>query len=335
MVPQPGADPGFQRFGVRVVDFGTLVQLIGYAQLPTGVRLFDHNQLPGDLDSFTLDAQTGFHLPFVPALCPGVPPRATLEFADGFVQVQHGAIRAGGQLEIDYALARLTACRDTHNGYRFWSLDAFVRFQPGGQLSTGSVVGSNGTAIFPQPYAVDVPEGAQSVELWFENATPPSCDAWDSRFGQNYAFPVVSAAPSQVGWAGDWGSSVSRACSHESGVPDPMIIDEYVRERACAFVDADVWVPGATDDGGHPEWVQAQVEWWKDNQPLSDDWLEPIGRVGNNQRFRWTLPYELRNVADWRTAFYTFRFSTDGRTWTTLARPGGAARTIERAFELP
>jgi hypothetical protein len=114
-------------------------------------------------------------------------------------------------------------------------------------------------------------------------------------------------------------------------VPEPAVIDEYVRERACSFVDAEVWVAGATD-ADHPEWVQAQVEWRKDAQPATTAWLDFVERVGNNARFRWSLPQELRNQSDWSIAGYRFRFSTDGNSWSYFGQDSGAPRTLQRAF---
>ena len=51
----------------------------------------------------------------------------------------------------------------------------------------------------------------------------------------------------------------------------------------------------------------------------SDTWLEYQGIVGHNARFRWSVPYEVRNLADWSTVRYAFRFSSDGSTWTRLS----------------
>ena len=74
------------------------------------------------------------------------------------------------------------------------------------------------------------------------------------------------------------------------------------------------------------EYVLAQVEWQKDTAAPTDTWRDDVGRVGNNERFRWQLPYELRNVADGSTATYALRVSTGGRTWSWAE--GGRKRTI-------
>ncbi len=324
---------GFARFVARF-ETSQSADFIAFARTTTSVRLFDHNRLGGDFDSFHVDASNGFSVAEAPAVCPGEKPLATLSVLGGWVEQQHGAIVAGDQLEIDYDLGRLTTCRDTHNGYRFWSLDAYAQFQPGGQTVYGSVVGSNGPTIYPMPFVTDVPAGTTSVAIWFRNYSPPSCEGWDSNLGANYVFPVVATATPPIGWLSGVGGSTDRACQHADTLADPIVIDEYARERACLFADVDVWIGGVTDGAApHPEWVLAQVEWAKDAAAPTDTWLDDVGRVGNNERFRWQLPYELRNMADWTTATYALRFSVDGRTWTWAE--GGKKRTIQRAFTLP
>ncbi len=245
------------------------------------------------------------------------PSRAQLDFQIGWVQVQRGAIVRGGHVDVTYASARLSACASP-------TVIKSARFVPGGQLFSSD-----------EAFGFDVPADATSVELWF-HALAPGCEQWDSSYGQNWRFPVVASAPPRVGWAGDWGSSVDRACQHTAGVPQPLTIDEFRREQACLFVDADVWVPGVTDVAApHAEWIEAQVIWAKDGQAPITAWLEPQGPVGHNARFRFTLPYEIRNLADWTTVSYSFRFSTDGNTWTRIAQPSGADWTLVRAFQLP
>ncbi|HEY1587749.1 MAG TPA: DUF6209 family protein, partial [Polyangia bacterium] len=179
-----GAPAGFARYVGRFAATQS-ADFIPFAATTTGVRLFDHNRLPGDFDSYHVDESTGFGLGD-PGVCAGLRPVGTLSFLGGYTQKQHGAIVAGDQLSVEYDLGRLTTCRDTHNGARFWTLDAYAKFQPSGQIATGTVVASNGTTISPTPFVTDVPAGTTSVALWFRNASPPSCEAWDSNFGANY-----------------------------------------------------------------------------------------------------------------------------------------------------
>lgn len=216
--PADGAPAGYARFVARFLAWQS-ADFIAFDPTSTDLRLFDHNRLPGDFDSFHVDASNGFAVPEAPSVCPGLPPRATLEFEAGYSEAQHGAIVAGGELEIDYDLSRLTACRDTHDGYRFWTLDAYARFASGGQLVSGSVVGSNGAESFPIPFVADVPPDATSVQLWFRNASPPSCEAWDSRYGRNYTFDVVPAPAPAAAPPPTPGSTTSAASAQRALPP--------------------------------------------------------------------------------------------------------------------
>ncbi|HEY2746412.1 MAG TPA: DUF6209 family protein [Polyangia bacterium] len=251
------------------------------------------------------------------ALGPSTTPHAELDFEVGWIQQQRGAIVHGGHVDVVHANARLAQCANA-------TIFSYARFVPGGQLFSSD-----------EAFGFDVPADATSVQLWF-HAVAPGCDAWDSNYGQNWSFPVVAASPGAPGWAGDWGSSTSRDCQHVAGVPQPIVIDEFMREQSCIFVDADVWVPGVTDVAvTHPEWVFAEVEWAKDGGALTDEDLVYEGIVGHNARFRWSVPYDIRNVADWNSVAYSFRFSTDGSTWLRVAQPSGDDWTITRAFTLP
>jgi uncharacterized protein DUF6209 len=328
-----GSAAGYTRFTARF-SVTQSADFIAFARTTTAVRLFDHNRLPGDYDSFHVDASNNFTIGEAPNLCPGLRPNATLTFAGNFTQTQHGAIVAGSQLTVDYDLGRLTTCRDTEDGHRLWALDAYAQFEPGGQIVYGTVVTSNGSDDFATPFVTVVPSDATSVALWFHNSAPPSCQGWDSNFGANYQFAVTANPTPALGWVSNVGGSTNRDCTHADTLEDPIVIDEYARERACLFADVDVWVGGVTDGNPpHPEYVDAQVEWSIDGAAATDDWLDDVGRVGNNERFRWQLPYELRNMADWTTATYALRLSTDGINW--FYAEGGFQRTITRAFTLP
>jgi len=198
---------------------------------------------------------------------------------------------------------------------------SYAQFLPGGEQASSD-----------ESFSFAVPTGATQVQLWF-HAVAPGCDQWDSNYGHNWAFPVLAAAPSAIGWAGNWASSTDRSCQPVAGVPEPITIDEFMREQSCIFVDAEVWVPGVTDVATpRPEWILAQVEWAKDSAAPATAWLDYESISGHNAVFRWTIPYEVRDEADWTTVSYSFRFSTDGVAWTTIAQASGADWTIDRAF---
>lgn len=124
---------------------------------------------------------------------------ATLEFLIDWQERQTGAIRAGGKLIIKYDPERLKHCRLNWRGAEVWDIEAFVKFHPGGQFFSGTVlekISANDYGpvirLEPKPLEVDVPRDAREVEMWFRNShfVSSQCEAWDSRFGQNYWYSV-------------------------------------------------------------------------------------------------------------------------------------------------
>jgi len=94
-----------------------------------------------------------------------------------------GHIRPGGKLIVEYDVARMPGA--------VADVVCHVRFSPGGQLYSGSVVGSGAEAGHQAQFEVLVPSNATTVELWFESREPSGTVSWDSRYGANYTFSAV------------------------------------------------------------------------------------------------------------------------------------------------
>ncbi len=267
---------------------------------------------------------------------PGAP---VVEFQAGWRQAQHGLLVAGADMVVDFDPWRMTTCRNTHNGFPAWNIMGHARFLPGGETASASVrafespSGVPTNTVVRAPWRLPIPAGTTRVEFWFHNTAGAGvqCEAYDSNFGSNYVFDVVDHGATAVAWAGDWGGSFSRACTHQDGLQDPINIDSYVMQRACSFVDADVYVP-LDGDVAPAHGVLAQVVFARDDETPVRAWLEPVGRVGNNQRFRWWLPRTDMGMLAWTRYSFSFRFSVDGVTWTSIAREDGTNRTVLRAF---
>ncbi|WP_437923380.1 DUF6209 family protein [Sorangium sp. So ce291] len=131
---------------------------------------------------------------------------AVLQFFPDWVHAQQGQIERGGTLRIDYAMARLSRCFTTWRGAEIGDITAILRFHPRGEIVQGSVVeaqrapGNPPGAVVahrPAPLEVSVPDDATHVEMWFHgyHQTSDRCDAWDSRFGDNYWFDVGGPPP--------------------------------------------------------------------------------------------------------------------------------------------
>ena len=108
-------------------------------------------------------------------------------------------------MAIAYDPARLPNCRQTWRGAQVWDIEAFVRVHPRGEVAVGSVLKARrqppdtGMVVGrdPAPLEFEVPPDTTQLELWFHNfaVTSGRCDAWDSRFGQNYWFEVGGPPP--------------------------------------------------------------------------------------------------------------------------------------------
>ena len=109
---------------------------------------------------------------------------------------------------VDYDLGRLPVYRDTFRGAAMWDILALARFQPDSQILAASVTlpvssSPGGMTVDRSPAVATfpVPGDASRVEMWFLNmgyahfGDPPK--AWDSHFGNNYAFAVVANSPAQ------------------------------------------------------------------------------------------------------------------------------------------
>jgi len=131
---------------------------------------------------------------------------ASIRFLSDWRQEKQGGIERGGRLRIDYDKGRSPRCFTNWRGAEFGEIVASVRFHPRGEIINGSVLAPvrssenpPGVVIghVPAPFELPVPDDATQAEIWFHNfyQTSSRCDAWDSRFGQNYWFEVGGAPP--------------------------------------------------------------------------------------------------------------------------------------------
>jgi len=127
---------------------------------------------------------------------------SVVQFLPNWETVQRGQIWQGGKLVIEYDAERLAHVRAWFRGALFGELNVIVKFHPSGQIYTGSCVeevrsdgtGGHGMTIGlePKAFEVSVPLDSSHVEIWFHAfyQTTSYYEAWDSRYGQNYWFPV-------------------------------------------------------------------------------------------------------------------------------------------------
>ncbi len=288
------ATPGFARVHVRLDDHlpgpgmsGTSltnarIQVMPFARLAGGGRLFDHNRVPGDFDNYQVNWGTGFAVPRNDAVCPAAGPTAParIAFAADRSVTPHGALVPGGQVRLEYDPARLTTCRNSRNGYDLWDITAHVRWNTGEGQSASIKSGA---------LLVSIPTTARSFEVWVENTAIPGCQAWDSNFGANYRFDLL--LPPQ--WVGATTVRISRDTSDPCAGPDAAAgfdFDTWARQRAAiANVCFRVWSPGVTDRDDPELWrkLDATLRWRPrgSSQPLRSVYATVNARVGNDARF--------------------------------------------------
>jgi len=199
---------GFTRFRVLVTQHvpgpgdDDAIEAIPLLLQDDNDRLFDHNIVEGDLDSYRLEAYSGYRVYTNTKVCSHRPDTAGLIFgSDWSAYDENHDLQAGGKVAIKYDLDRMTQCRGTHNGYPAWLIRATIQFLPGGQTKTSPVMAfrnDRGTPIdeaYPIPFEVDVPQDATEAVVWFHNtaASGGFCEAWDSNYNKNYHFAVLPA----------------------------------------------------------------------------------------------------------------------------------------------
>jgi len=130
---------------------------------------------------------------------------AILEFSPGR-ELQTADITQDKTLTLIYDPSRLPFIRNAHNGMPAWDIIGTLRFHPGLETYSGSVVQKTETVngmmkpLYPPvslPLSVTVPTDAMAVEIWFVNTGLFGEESWDSRYGQNYWFGVAQAGPAQ------------------------------------------------------------------------------------------------------------------------------------------
>jgi hypothetical protein len=132
-------------------------------------------------------------------------PHASLYFRSGWQEVTQGEIRRGENLSVHFDRARLPHCFTQWKQAQFGNIHVYIRCHPRGEIVRGSMLEEirdphpDGIVIGhrPVPFLYQVPTDTREIELWFHNFydTSVRCDAWDSRYSQNYWFKVGGERP--------------------------------------------------------------------------------------------------------------------------------------------
>jgi len=120
----------------------------------------------------------------------GAPGAVALFSVDWQVELGRAPLLGGGPLRIVYDPARLPRCRGARDGADAWSIVAHTRPDGAGE-PTATPLRAMADGLMRADMLL--PEGARSLELWFENRDEAGCQDWDSDFGRNFSLPVGEA----------------------------------------------------------------------------------------------------------------------------------------------
>jgi Family of unknown function (DUF6209) len=278
------ATPGYTRFDLEIDAAGSgTVQVVPYAVLAQGGRLFDHNRNQDDTANYVLGAPDFTVWPD-PTVCEpiGGPTHANLVFDADFTQHRDGLLEPGGDMSIVYDTSRLAQCEEEQGGYQQWDVTARARFAPGNE--------EQDTSVRDAPATIAVPSDAQSVAVWFEATNVDGCHQWDSNLGANYTFQMMRAPE----WVGDATDLFTRddsqdLCNGGADAATGFSYDTWVRSQAVVTnLCFQVYQPGITDTQDPDLWQDLDVELQLQVSPTT--WQSiPIDfdqYVGNNARYK-------------------------------------------------
>ena len=128
-----------------------------------------------------------------------------VRFGTDWPPITEGTILRGGPLAIEFDPSRVGGCRRNWRGAEVWDIEGFVRVHPRGEIAHSSLMEKTFqsgviTALSPVPWHFVVPKDTTQLELWFHNFAEIGgrCDAWDSRYGENYWLDVGGDNPVQL-----------------------------------------------------------------------------------------------------------------------------------------
>jgi len=146
---------------------------------------------------------------------------AVLAFLDGWRELQHGDITAGGSLVVRYEPTRFAEARaaapnaepdaapdaapnaapkvvPNAGRVEVQEIVGYARFLPGGQIRHATLRRRRVAKTAAVAAEIPVPPESKQVELWFQRIDADGHTVWDSRFGENYRFDVVRPRPRPI-----------------------------------------------------------------------------------------------------------------------------------------
>lgn len=115
----------------------------------------------------------------------------TIHFDRDWNVAADGAIVAGTRVRVAYDAQRLPSPRPAIDHRPAWTITCCYRFDEGTDVHCAAMfgVGSNSRDGVLE---IDVPPAAREIELWFYLSDRWGHRSWDSRYGENFRFPILA-----------------------------------------------------------------------------------------------------------------------------------------------
>ncbi len=125
-----------------------------------------------------------------------------ITFTADWRETPFGDLVPGRTVQIQYDANRLPEERSSYNGSPTWSITAYYQFAANGPVQSKQLempagepprrfAADSAEASF-MTTAIDVPEGASELIMWFLNTGRSGMQYWDSAYGANYVFRFTS-----------------------------------------------------------------------------------------------------------------------------------------------
>jgi hypothetical protein len=126
-----------------------------------------------------------------------------LVFKGDFRQDLSGDLKSGAEVTILFDSQRLPLERSLdEKGKSAWTISAFYQFAPGEEIYKVNLLPEKTrkkTKSESEPTllkgVLSVPTGSREAIIWFVNTGTTGNEYYDSDFGKNYRFPVLSTVP--------------------------------------------------------------------------------------------------------------------------------------------
>jgi hypothetical protein len=147
---------------------------------------------------------------------------------EDFSTTQSGPLIAGGNVTVEYDLARISTCQATSNGFAVWGVTGYAQFDDG-TIVTLTLSQLQGANVIPVAATLALPASATSVALWFAESNEWGCIAYDSNYSQNYTFALQ---PSGAAAVIDFPTSLSQAPTQSAAIAaGDQVVVHYEPDR--------------------------------------------------------------------------------------------------------